>query len=114
LPEGMTLRVMFDSTEFIEHSVSEVKFELLLAVALTSLMCWFFLGSVSSTLNVVLAIPMSLMGTIAVLYFLGYTLNTFTLLGLSLAVGIVVDVVDVTPGTLPPRAASSVSLISPT
>jgi hydrophobe/amphiphile efflux-1 (HAE1) family protein len=91
LPEGMTLRVMFDSTEFIEHSVSEVKFELLLAVALTSLMCWFFLGSVSSTLNVVLAIPMSLMGTIAVLYFLGYTLNTFTLLGLSLAVGIVVD-----------------------
>jgi hydrophobe/amphiphile efflux-1 (HAE1) family protein len=91
LPEGMTLRVMFDSTEFIEHSVSEVKFELLLAILLTSIMCWFFLGSVSSTINVVLAIPMSLMGTIAVLYFLGYTLNTFTLLGLSLAVGIVVD-----------------------
>ena len=54
-------------------------------------MCWLFLGSLSSTLNVVLAIPMSLLGTVAVIYFLGFTLNTFTLLGLSLAVGIVVD-----------------------
>ena len=45
----------------------------------------------SSTLNVVLAIPMSLLGTVAVIYFLGFTLNTFTLLALSLAVGIVVD-----------------------
>jgi multidrug efflux pump subunit AcrB len=50
-----------------------------------------FLGSFSSTLNVVLAIPMSLMGTIAIIYFLGYTFNTFTLLGLALAVGLVVD-----------------------
>jgi multidrug efflux pump subunit AcrB len=50
-----------------------------------------FLGSLSSTLNVVLAIPMSLLGTVAVVYFLGFTLNTFTLLGLALAVGIVVD-----------------------
>jgi multidrug efflux pump subunit AcrB len=50
-----------------------------------------FLGSLSSTLNVVLAIPMSLLGTVAVIYFLGFTLNTFTLLGLALAVGIVVD-----------------------
>ncbi len=54
-------------------------------------MCWLFLGSLSSTLNVVLAIPMSLLGTVAVIYFLGFTLNTFTLLGLALAVGIVVD-----------------------
>ena len=58
---------------------------------LTALVCWLFLGSLSSTLNVVLAIPMSLLGTVAVIYFLGFTLNTFTLLGLSLAVGIVVD-----------------------
>ncbi len=54
-------------------------------------MCWLFLGSLSSTLNVVLAIPMSLFGTVAVIYFLGYTFNTFTLLGMALAVGIVVD-----------------------
>jgi hypothetical protein len=40
-----------------------------------------FLGSLSSTLNVILAIPMSLLGTVAVIYFLGFTLNTFTLLG---------------------------------
>ena len=50
-----------------------------------------FLGSLSSTLNVVLAIPMSLLGTVAIIYFLGFTFNTFTLLGLALAVGIVVD-----------------------
>jgi multidrug efflux pump subunit AcrB len=50
-----------------------------------------FLGSFSSTLNVILAIPMSLLGTVAIIYFLGFTFNTFTLLGLALAVGIVVD-----------------------
>ncbi|WDT76040.1 MAG: efflux RND transporter permease subunit [Candidatus Manganitrophus sp.] len=91
LPEGMELGVNFDSTRFIEESVHEVEFELVLAVILTAVVCWLFLGSLSSTLNVVLAIPMSLLGTIATIYFLGFTLNTFTLLALSLAVGIVVD-----------------------
>lgn len=91
LPEGMQLRVNFDSTVFIEESVHEIEIELLLAVLLTALVCWLFLGSMSSTLNVVLAIPMSLLGTVAVIYFLGFTLNTFTLLALGLAVGIVVD-----------------------
>ena len=60
-------------------------------MVLTALVCWLFLGSLSSTMNVLFAIPMSLLGTIAVLYFVGFTLNTFTLLGLSLAVGLVVD-----------------------
>jgi multidrug efflux pump len=91
LPEGMLLGINFDSTRFIEESVHEIEFELLLACLLTALVCWVFLGSLSSTLNVVLAIPMSLLGTVAVIYFLGFTLNTFTLLGLALAVGIVVD-----------------------
>jgi multidrug efflux pump len=91
LPEGMELQLIFDSTQYIKDSVHEVQFELVLAVILTSLVCWMLLGSVSSTLNVVLAIPMSLLGTIAVIYFLGWTLNMFTLLALSLAVGIVVD-----------------------
>src|SRR5688572_12344372 len=91
LPEGMELLVNFDSTKFIEESVHEIEFELFLSVLLTALVCWMFLGSISSTLNVVLAIPMSLLGTVAVIYFLGFTLNTFTLLGLALAVGIVVD-----------------------
>jgi len=91
LPTGMTLETNFDSTLFIEESVREIEFELLLAVVLTALVCWLFLGSLSSTLNVVLAIPMSLLGTVAVIYFLGFTLNTFTLLALGLSVGIVVD-----------------------
>ena len=90
-PEGMEVDIRFDSTKFIEESVHEIEFELLLACILTAFVCWVFLGSLSSTMNVVLAIPMSLLGTVAVIYFLGFTLNTFTLLGLALAVGIVVD-----------------------
>jgi len=91
LPEGMTIQVTMDSTKFIEDSVREIQFELILSVLLTALVCWMFLGSLSSTLNVILAIPMSLMGTMAIIYFLGFTFNTFTLLGMALAVGIVVD-----------------------
>ncbi|MGZ3459632.1 MAG: efflux RND transporter permease subunit, partial [Archangium sp.] len=90
-PQGLEVGINFDSTRFIEESVHEIELELLLACILTALVCWAFLGSFSSTLNVLLAIPMSLLGTVAVVYFLGFTLNTFTLLGLSLAVGIVVD-----------------------
>ncbi len=91
LPPGMEVGINFDSTTFIEDSVHEIQFEILLSVVLTGLVCWMFLGSLSSTLNVVLAIPMSLLGTIAFIYFAGFTLNTFTLLALGLAVGIVVD-----------------------
>jgi multidrug efflux pump subunit AcrB len=87
----MEVAVNSDSTRFIEESVHEVELELVAAVVLTALVCWLFLGSFSNAANVVLAIPMSLLGTIATIYFLGYTLNTFTLLALSLAVGIVVD-----------------------
>ncbi|MCB1301113.1 MAG: efflux RND transporter permease subunit, partial [Tetrasphaera sp.] len=91
LPEGMEAGVNFDSAKFIEESVHDIELELVMAVLLTALVCWMFLGSLSSTVNVIAAIPMSLLGTIAAIYFLGYTLNTFTLLALSLAVGIVVD-----------------------
>jgi hydrophobe/amphiphile efflux-1 (HAE1) family protein len=91
LPAGMELGINFDSTQFIEESVHEIEFELLLSVFLTAVICWLFLGSFGATLNVILAIPMSLLGTVACIYFFGFTLNTFTLLGLALAVGIVVD-----------------------
>jgi hydrophobe/amphiphile efflux-1 (HAE1) family protein len=91
LPKGMKVDVLFDSTQFIKDSVDEIELELVMAVVLTAFVCWLFLGSLSSTMNVVLAIPMSLLGTIAVVYAVGFTLNTFTLLGLSLAVGLVVD-----------------------
>jgi hydrophobe/amphiphile efflux-1 (HAE1) family protein len=91
LPPGMEIDVLFDTTDFIKESVHEIETELVLAVGLTSLVCWLFLGSFSATLNVLLAIPMSLFGTIAVIWTAGFTLNTFTLLGLSLAIGLVVD-----------------------
>lgn len=91
LPEGMRIQVNFDSTKFIEQSVHELNSHLILAVILTSLVCWMFLGSWSATFNVLLSIPTSLLGAFIGLYFLGYTLNTFTLLGLTLAIGIVVD-----------------------
>ncbi|MBF0485857.1 MAG: efflux RND transporter permease subunit [Candidatus Omnitrophica bacterium] len=91
LPEGMKLSINFDSTRYIEQAVRELNFTLLLSALLTGLVCWMFLGSWSSTLNVLLAIPTSVVGTFIVLYFAGFTLNTFTLLGLSLSIGIVVD-----------------------
>ncbi|MAV90956.1 MAG: acriflavin resistance protein [Bdellovibrionaceae bacterium] len=91
LPKGVTMAVNYDSTPFIEDTVSELVFTIFLAAILTSIVCWVFLGSFASTINVILAIPTSIVGTFLVMYFLGFTLNTFSLLGLSLAIGIVVD-----------------------
>ncbi len=91
LPAGMHLGINFDSTKFIEDSVGELNFTLLLSALFTALVCWFFLGSWSSTFNVLLSIPTSIVGSYIVLAAAGFTLNTFTLLGLSLAIGIVVD-----------------------
>jgi HAE1 family hydrophobic/amphiphilic exporter-1 len=91
LPPGMTLGINFDSTRYIQQTVDELIFTLILSALLTALVCWLFLGSWSSTLNVLLAIPTSVIGAFIVLDFSGFTLNTFTLLGLSLSIGIVVD-----------------------
>ncbi len=91
LPDGVELGVNFDSAPFIEESVQELIFTIILAALLTALVCWAFLASWSSTLNIILAIPVSIVGTFIVIAAAGFTLNTFTLLGLSLAVGIVVD-----------------------
>ncbi|MBF0478047.1 MAG: efflux RND transporter permease subunit [Candidatus Omnitrophica bacterium] len=91
LPANTKLNLVFDSTQFIKDSVNELKFNLLLSVLLTSMVCFFFLGSWTATLNVLLAIPTSVMGAFVVLYFLGFTINTFTMLGLSLVIGIIVD-----------------------
>lgn len=91
IPKDYDLAVNFDSTKFIEDAVQELVFTLILSAFLTSLVCWLFLGSWSSTVNILLAIPTSILGTFIVIKFAGFTLNTFTLLGLSLAVGIVVD-----------------------
>lgn len=91
LPKGTQFEVNFDATEFIKESVGELTLTLVLAALLTSLVCWLFLGSWSATLNVILAIPTSILGSFIILYYLNFTLNLFTLLGLSLAIGIVVD-----------------------
>jgi len=93
LPKGMDLQLVsvFDTTEFIKDSVRELDTQLIRSVILTSLVCFLFLGSWSATLNVLLAIPTSIMGTFIVLYFCGFTINSFTMLGLSLVIGIIVD-----------------------
>lgn len=91
LPEGTRIRINFDGTKFVEESVAELVLTLVLAALLTSLVCWIFIGSWSSTINVLLAIPTSVLGSFIILSFANFTLNIFTLLGLSLAIGIVVD-----------------------
>jgi hydrophobe/amphiphile efflux-1 (HAE1) family protein len=91
VPDGLKLEVRFDTTKFVRDSIHDMTFVMLLSVILTSVVCWLFLGSFSSALNVFLTIPLSICGTFFVIYILGFTLNTFTLLGLSLVIGIVVD-----------------------
>lgn len=91
LPKGIEVKPVFDTTQFIKDSVHELDSELVRSVILTSLVCLLFLGSWSATLNVLLAIPTSILGTFIALYFCGFTINSFTMLGLSLVVGIIVD-----------------------
>jgi hydrophobe/amphiphile efflux-1 (HAE1) family protein len=91
LPKGMNLAVRFDSTQFIEDSAREMNFVIVLSVILTSLVCWLFLGTFGTAVNVFLSIPLSLFGAFFVMKIFGFTLNTFTFLGLSLVIGIVVD-----------------------
>ncbi len=91
LPKGMELTVRVNNTKYIEDAVKELKFTLILSAILTGLVCWIFLGSWTATFNIWLAIPTSIIGTFLFTYFFGFTLNTFTLIALSLAIGIVVD-----------------------
>lgn len=91
LPKGTSFVVNYDGTRFVEESIAELVLTMILAALCTSLVCWLFLGSWSATLNVLLAIPTSILGSFIILHFSGFTLNVFTLLGLSLAIGIVVD-----------------------
>lgn len=91
MPAGYEIDINFDTTEFVEDSINELLFSMVLSAVLTGLICWLFLGSLSSTLNIVMGIPFSIFGAFCYTYFTGYTLNTFTLMGLTLAIGIVVD-----------------------
>ena len=90
-PPGMQINELFDQSTFVKQSVTGVLREGAIAAALTALMILLFLGSWRSTLVVMISIPLSILASLVVLYFLGETLNTMTLGGLALAVGILVD-----------------------
>lgn len=91
LPKGMKAQVVVDYTRFTRTAVAQTLHELLMAGILTSIICYLFLGTWSSALNVLVAIPTSIIGAFMVLYTFHFTLNLFTLLALALAIGIVVD-----------------------
>ncbi len=91
LPEGMRLDIAYDSSDFIKESISEVQETLIIAVLLVILVVLAFLKSFRATIIPSLAIPISIVGTFAVIYFAGFTINILTLLALVLAIGLVVD-----------------------
>src|SRR3989338_7808866 len=91
MPKDLNIDINFDRSVFVEESIRELVFTLILSALLTAIVCWIFLGHWSSTLNILLAIPTSILGTFMAFKFLSFTLNTFTVLGLSLVIGIVVD-----------------------
>jgi multidrug efflux pump subunit AcrB len=90
-PPGMKIDELFDQSVFVSAAVEAVVREGAIAAGLTAVMILLFLGSWRSTLVVMISIPLSILSSLVVLYFLGDTLNTMTLGGLALAVGILVD-----------------------
>ena len=90
-PQGIKYATAYDTTDFILASIDEVKQTLIEAVFLVILITWLFLQSWRSTLVPTLAIPVSLIGTFAVMSVIGYSINLITLFGLILAIGVVVD-----------------------
>ena len=91
LPPGVELQMAFDGSVFVQRSITEAKETLLITAALVILIIFLFLATVRATIIPALAIPVSIIGTFAVLNAFGYSINTLTLLGLILAIGIVVD-----------------------
>lgn len=91
LPQGMNIDISTNDSIFINQMVSSLKEHLFTGTFLAALVVLLFLRSMRSTLIVATAIPVSLFGAIAVMYFSGYTFNSMTLLGLLLLIGVVVD-----------------------
>ncbi len=91
LPPGMELTIASDDSLFVRAMVNALKEHLILGTLLTAFVVWIFLKSIRSTIIISVAIPISLFGAVAGIYFLGYTLNSMTLLALLLLIGIVVD-----------------------
>jgi len=90
-PPGVKISVINDRSEFIENSIHEVEFHLLLSVFLVVLVILAFLRSARSTLITALILPTSVIGTFAAMYLLGFSLNNLSLMAIILAVGFVVD-----------------------
>ena len=91
LPEGMRIELNYDRAEFIQASMREVMKALGIAIALVLAVIYLFLGDVRATLVPAVVVPVSVIATFLVMAALGYTVNTLTLLGLVLAIGLVVD-----------------------
>ena len=91
LPPGIELRVAHNDAALIQGVVDALEEHLLSGTLLTALVVFLFLKNLRSTIIIAVAIPVSLLGAIAVMYFLGYTFNTMTMLGLLLLIGVVVD-----------------------
>ena len=90
-PPGVEYRIVYDPTRFVQSSIEEVVVTLLEAIALVVLVVIIFLQTWRASLIPLLAVPVSIVGTFAVLLALGFSINTLTLFGLVLAIGIVVD-----------------------
>ncbi len=90
-PKGLKINELFDQSKYVTGAIEDVVQEGLIAAALTAMMIMLFLGSWRSTVVVMISIPLAILSSIIGLYFTGNTLNTMTLGGLALAVGILVD-----------------------
>jgi HAE1 family hydrophobic/amphiphilic exporter-1 len=91
LPAGVELHIVYDRSQSINESVRDVKFTLMLTLALVIMVIFLFLRSTSATVIPSLALPMSMAGTFAVMWGLGYSLDNLSLMAITLAVGFVVD-----------------------
>jgi hydrophobe/amphiphile efflux-1 (HAE1) family protein len=91
LPPGLDFQISLDTTEFVHVAIDEVFHALRDAILLVLLVVFIFLGNIRATFIPMLAVPVSLVGTFAAFIALGFSINTLTMLGIVLAVGIVVD-----------------------
>ncbi|MBS1786832.1 MAG: efflux RND transporter permease subunit [Acidobacteria bacterium] len=91
MPAAVDLNILFDRSESIRQSINDVKFTLLLTICLVVLVIFLFLRNLSATIIPSLAVPMSLFGTFALMYLLGYTMDNLSMMALTLSVGFVVD-----------------------
>jgi HAE1 family hydrophobic/amphiphilic exporter-1 len=91
IPPSVQMQILYDASDSIRKSVADVKFTLYLAIALVILVIFLFLRNLSATIIPSFALPMSIIGTFAVMYLLGYTVDNLSLMALTLSVGFVVD-----------------------